>query len=62
MPIKSTLSHCLNHNIDISRVVQVTMGKDDSIEFIRSKIPLGGLNYTAGTGVKKYLGAIEAQP
>ena len=49
-----TVSHCLNHDINISGVVQVAMSDNDGTDGISVEIVFVELDNAAGTGVNKY--------
>ena len=38
------------------------MRQDDSAELLSPELPFSGLDYSAGAGVKEYLGAAQVEP
>ena len=49
--VHPAVSHCLDHNIHIPRVVEVAVRQDDSFQVLGIEFPLGGLDDAAGPRV-----------
>lgn len=60
--LEPTLSHRLDHDVNIGSMVKVAVGDDNRAEILRLELSLGCLDDAAGPGVNQYLGAAEIQP